>query len=230
MRKIYVLIFFLTFSTQVFSQEQSDYDHYSDKTGDKMMIFRGPIPLEYMGISIGNPFFHSADFIKGKMVYRGREYDNLLLNLNCHTSKLYIRNSQNNLTVTLKEEWVDSFSLGDKEFIRVNSEITNLPSGYYQVYHINDGKTQLLKRTVKDYYEEIDRGSISLKKGFKTIETFYLEKEGIWYSFAKKSDLYKCFRDSRRVIKKIEKERLISFKEDSNRAFVEIIDILMRGY
>lgn len=175
-------------------QKDSDYDKFVKSSGELSNLYRGAAPIEYRFKYTGTYFAYTESYIKGNVLYNGRIYKDISLNLNSHNDDLQINIDNSRLFVTLNKDFVHSFTIGEHKFINVGrshptekkidaqvSEIIEgvdvnyidilLPPGYYEIIH--DGELKLLKKTKKIYSERINQSASAETKS--QIERFFVE-------------------------------------------------------
>lgn len=187
--------------------KNSDYGRFSAEAEELSNLYRGVAPVQYRFRYTGSCFAYSDEFERGFIIYNGRIYRNVLLNLNCHTDELVVKIEKSGILVKLNKDFVDCFSLGKRVFVNLgrvpagNTDVMGiasvsgygniegaqereidklLPSGYYEV--IYDGELKLLKKIKKVYSERINQ-SVNVDTGsqidryFTTSTSYYLMRD-----------------------------------------------------
>lgn len=114
-------------------------------------------------------------------------------------------------------EPVVAFKLGDQLFRRGYVPVDGAPAtAFYEV--LTDGKTQLLKRTTKNIFEELPYGSATKVKSFRAKEYYYL-------STATNQSLLKLRKDKKTILQALSgqksaleqyiKEQKLDLKQDA---------------
>ena len=70
----------------------------------------------------GTYFLESEEYCEGTVVYNGKLYVDLVLNLNAHLDELYIKMPQYNAGSVLLKAHVESFTLNNRQFINIVNE------------------------------------------------------------------------------------------------------------
>ena len=221
-RFVFYLILFS--STALLAQNKYDYNLFMNEAREYSLLFRGELPMRF-GHWIpkdGSTFFaFSNNYEKGSVRFRGRWYqDNILLNLNAFIDELYVLDSKGSPAVVNKN-FVDSFSMGTRQFVRYEKDDAILKSGYYQICYT--GRHKLIKKIHKIYYQKAGNDG-RLQRGFTLLEDYYLWKNGQWNRIKTKKDINKLFPEQKKIIKNVSKH--IDYKNNKENALVEILNYL----
>lgn len=132
----------------------------------------------------GHPFFQLPSLQKGSVTYNGDTYEDVELMYDLVKDELVIGHFNGYSRVQLIKEKVDSFSIGELQFIhaRENSSIAGLLPGYYQLLY--SGKMTLLQR-IRKTFQVYYRGSNSGVDVFENTDLL-LVKEGQAHSVNRK--------------------------------------------
>ncbi len=137
---------------------QSAFNHtvtvYYDQLGDQSRIFNGTkFPEFEYKFQKGSPFFLSENPLPGSVVYDSVYYPDLSVLFDEYRQYLVILDQ--NFRLKLINEKVSSFNIGDHHFVQFPiNKVNGLPyPGYYEV--IYSGRSQVLKRIVKNYSEQL---------------------------------------------------------------------------
>jgi len=219
------LIFCLTILMPValWAQNTVDYDLYMDAAGMNSILFRGAFPMRH-GIlkpSDGSTFFaYSVNFEPGVLIFCGKPYAEVLLNLNASTDELYVANPAK-IPILVNRQFVDSFSMGRHQFVHYEPEENSpLKEGYYEVLYA--GKVLLYKKIQKQLREDINYGDKVVQKYLLT-EVFYVKKNDRWYRVRNKTDLKKLFPEQKKTINQIVRTKALDFGINKGWAFIEIL-------
>lgn len=178
MRKILLTILLLGFCTAAFPQSSTT-------------LYRGRHPLNFPYKFNGTYFWQSKEFTEGNLMYNGKLYDKVLMNIDAYSRNLIVIPGDNSFPVILDRDQVQWFNWKESLFVNLNYlGYTNAPEGFFQV--IRDGDTPALRQIVKTfqnsttsqngetggigYYDpEYDQETIHY---FKKVETLYVLKDG----------------------------------------------------
>jgi len=220
------------FSVILFAQESIDYRIFIDSSHVFSALFRAELPANY-GSRIPNDnstfYAYSEQFETGSVLFRGREYHHLLLNLNADRDELCVMDPSGGIVTLLNKNYVDSFSMGGgagekggRCFVHIREEANGgVSAGYYQVLY--SGKVTLYKKIRKSYSEKI---GLSVEKKYLLSESFYLWKEERWYKIATKGDLKKHFPERKREIVQLSRTRDLNFRTEREHSLIATLSYL----
>lgn len=141
MGKSFLPLFFLSallsFATGASAQE---YDHF----------FRGRQESGYQVIYNGHPWWDTPDYFKeSSLMYSGKRYDGLSLNLNANTQTLQVLRGEDYTPVALETSLVRWFTLGENLFVNLSLlGFDSAERGFYMMVH--DGPVPVLYRVNKN--------------------------------------------------------------------------------
>ena len=216
----------------LFAQESIDYKIFMNSAQGNSALFRGELPMAYgtMTPTDGSTYYaYSDDFKRGSLLFRGKLYHNIFLNLNAHLDELCAMETFPGLAVLVNKNFVDSFSVGGDQFVHYKQEEHSvLQSGYYQVLY--SGQIKLYKKIRKQYYENSSSNpfdaSRSVQRGFRDSELFYIWNEGKWSHIVTKGDLKKISGEQMRAIDHLLKTKKINFRKNMEVALIETVTYL----
>ncbi|MDR2586010.1 MAG: hypothetical protein LBC84_07330 [Prevotellaceae bacterium] len=224
-----ILLFFcfvISFLSALFSQEHIDYGMFMNSAQDNSVLFRGVLPVnrEKRSNDRTTYFAYYFDFVKGEIVYCGKKYKDVFLNLNALTDELYIKDSEFGIQQIVNKNFVDSFAMEKHRFVRLDPEKNStLNSGYYEVLYT--GKLWLYKKMQKQFYE-IVYSRTNIKSGYTLLETFYLRKENTWYLVSSKADIRKLFPEHKKEINRYIRNQYLNFGDNKGLALIEIMNYI----
>lgn len=218
------LLFLIISPLFLISQTPDYYKLYMDSIGLNSVIFRGNAPVNYHFKHEGTFYLFDPEFQKAEVVFNGKRYSNLEINLNSHRDELILKIPGTISTVVANRDFVESFIFFNKKFISYKSTTPGAPAdGYYQILYSN--RDTLMKRVRKIYYEEVPQHTSvgSVKRGFRQEESYHISINGKWANAKKRRDLLKLYPASRREINRFIKESGINFTNNIDNAFKEVV-------
>ena len=211
----------------LFAQNSVDYNIFKQAAEGYSNMFRGAFPVDYgdKKPNDGSTYYaYSSVFEKGNVLFRGKLYKDVLLNLNAHRDELCVMDANNGVVVVLNKHFVDSFSMGtgrERQFVHFKQEANPvLSNGYYE--SIYSGKFILYKKILKQYDVSISYSLLQMKS-YILSESFYLQKNGIWYRVGAKRDLKKLFANQKREIDQLCRTRNLDFKKNKEYALIQTL-------
>ena len=222
------LLFSITFLfPAALSGQKADYNLFMNAAAELSVLYRGELPVSYGSrIPTDNSIYYawSTNFEAGEVIFCGKLYQNILLNLNAHLDELYVQEPVQGMPVLVNKNFVESFSIGKHKFVNYQQEKnTTLNLGYYEV--LFTGNVKLYKKIRKIYYEKPgDRGR--MQRGFTLFEGYYVCKNDQWVRINKKGDVTKLFPEHKKAIDKLSKSMNFTFKEDKERFLMVTLDYI----
>lgn len=229
MRKHIFVIFLLSLSfVTANSQNSADYDKFVAEAGDYLNLYRGTTAIPYKNLHIGTYFAFSENFEKGNLLYNGKTYHDVEMNLNSHLDELYVKIPGSGRVVTLNKEFTDFFSLGKKNFVRIGERNeTGAPQpGYYQILY--NGESKLYKKIRKVYSEKIGSSINSVTKSklerrYDLTEQYYLLKNKVWYKIPRRNSLIMLYREKRTEIRRFIRTNNLGSTDNTDQKYIEIL-------
>jgi hypothetical protein len=228
-----LVVFFLGISSVSYSQDASSADNienavslYDLFTGSNAPVYNGKEYVFYAFRMKGDPYFASAEFSKGWVCYEGKKYDSVSLLYDLTRNELIILNADRRFAIVLHNESVDSFSLSNNKFIKLDKdEKKHLGyAGFYNVLY--DGHVQLLalrKKVMSDLIE-----NYVVFKIFTSQDRFFIFKNDTYYPVSNSKDIFRVLSDKRKPLKKMLRHNHVKIKkndfENSIKKAVEFYD------
>ena len=111
-------------------------------------IFRGKLPAVYPYRFNGTYFWYDKTFREGEVMYNGRLYQDISLNVDACENELQVRPVDGISAMVVFRDQVAWFTMGDVLFVNLRYlGWKDVPEGYYEV--LRDGETPLLRRVEK---------------------------------------------------------------------------------
>ena len=177
---------------------------YQEQTGMLSTLYRGKLPRPYPFRYNGTYYLETREFTRGDILYNGKVYRNVLLNLDAFTHNLEVRPQPKVSPVVLDRSQVVWFTLNGARF--VNLRYMGYPEareGFYEL--VRDGRSPLLRFPEKTFRTDSQGNSVNradLDGNFDQEVINYFGKEETWYSL-EDGQLKKL---SRRALKKKQAE------------------------
>lgn len=127
---------------------QDDLSRFEKDAGALSTLFRGRLQKNTTFRYNGTFYLDTRTFRKGDVLYNGKYYTDVLLNLNASTQELVIRPEANSAGVILYRDQVAWFSIGNRRFVNLRYiGLKDAPEGYFEV--IRDGREPILRMSFK---------------------------------------------------------------------------------
>ena len=183
MKKIFVILLVLV--QCVISGHAQDYS---------APIFRGELAEKYAYNITGCVYAYSDEFETGDVMFNGKKYSGLQLNLNAHRDELQLMGVGGEC-IALRNTLVGDFNIGERNYTSLcgANSIEGLAEGYYQVLYKGEGL--LLKKIYKNVSEQANFITGAITKVFTTKYRYYLVKEGMVYKVKDEKSLVKHYKE-----------------------------------
>ncbi|MBO7269128.1 MAG: hypothetical protein J6U83_05165 [Bacteroidales bacterium] len=164
-------------------------------------VFRGELAEKYNFPIDGTVYAYSDEFETGEVVFNGKLYTGLMMNLNAHRDELLVAICSTGERMALRRDLVGDFIVGKRNYTSLCGEraVKGLQQGYYQVLHRGDD--MLLKRIHKTVSDRIESFTRQTVKVFTTKHRYYLVKDGKVYTIKNERGLAKFYRQDKDRIK-----------------------------
>lgn len=188
---------------------------YTEEVGVNSSFYNGSEYHEYSPQLNEHPYL-VPDWTYGTVVYGREQYDHVPLLFDIAEDQLITSYIHGN-PIRLVRERVQSFTLNDTKFIRVDNR--QVPSGFYQLVYGN--KTSFLIRRQKTFHTVLD-GSV-LRNAFDFKIEYYLVKDGKFHTIRGERGLLVALGDHRQELKRFIRDRNIRFHVNKERSAYSIL-------
>ncbi len=180
---------------------------------------------EYIDITYkikkGNPYFGDDSMREGSVCYDHVVYENINLLFNEVFEQIIMDIKDTVFRMTLNNEQVDSFSIGNHRFIHLRDSLNpSAPrNGYYeQLYR---GKVLLLKKEKKTL-QEGEPSPDGVDKYVVTSVTYYLVQNGVYHIVDSKNELFDLLKANKSELKKFVRSNQLNIRKDKENALIKI--------
>lgn len=206
MRKLALSIAFFLLGISVFCQESAT-------------IYRGRYPTSYPFRFNGTYYWETKQYRPGTLMYNGKLYQGVLMNVNAAEQSLQIMPEENALPVVLFRDQVSWFRIGQDLFVNLEYiGFSDAPEGFFLV--AKDGGTPLLRQVRKEIQNNLGNengGAIG-----------YVDPDydpDIITCFAKSETLYAIKDGKVSRIKKREYKKILAAKDDAPGIISQRMDV-----
>ncbi len=213
-----VLLILMLFASGLLSA-QDDYKSFIESAGENSALLKGYTPILYRFVHTGTYYAYEKTYLEGDVLYNGKKYRGVKLNLNSHLDELIVWDEKNNRSIQLNKNYVDSFSIGQRKFvnIRKRDESGLIIPGYYQLLYNNS--VLVYKRIIKVYNESVNQEYIASNRGiikkFVPSIKYFLKNQNGTFIIRRKKDILNLYPDKKKEIRKYIRSNGIYFNEDS---------------
>ena len=111
------------------------------------MLFRGMVAKSYPSNFNGTPYWDTLSFQKGSVMYNGRLYEDVLVNVDAEEQKLVVRQSMDSAPTNPDGRQVEWFTWGHSFFVNLQYLGIRAQCGFYQLF--SDSTPAVFKRVDK---------------------------------------------------------------------------------
>ena len=132
-----------------------------DSEGIYAGIYRGKLPGVYPYKFNGTYYWDRKEFQRGDVMYNGRLYKDIYLNVDAYQGELEVRPLENTSAMVVFRDQVAWFTMGQKTFVNLRYlGYTEAPEGFYEV--LRDGETPLLLKVEKELRFDGNNGGLNM--------------------------------------------------------------------
>ena len=219
-----LMAFCLLFAGSKTAAAQDDYAVFSGEAREASLLYRGHKAFEYSLLYNGTYFWESPEFRTGDVIYCGKEYRDVELNIDAARHELIVRIGNGISPKVLGREYVQECHFGGRHFL--NLQFLNgpeAPSGYWEV--LTEGRNKVLCRVDKHLEQDLDGNKRdqthyvgtyrpNVYQTFVYLATYcFLMEDGRIVPVRRRQDVFKLLDKSQRS----EVRRLLRRKEASGR-------------
>lgn len=213
-KTFYLLIIAGLFSVPVYSQT-GIFNLY---TGDSNREYTGKVEIyelydgkEYLNyapsLAKGHPFLIEREFNKGKIVYKGKVYENVPVLYDLVTDQLVLLHYDNFNRIQLFKPYIASFEIEGMQFIHLK-EIKS--PGFYQLLH--QGNITLLAKKKKILKENVEQRKV--QREVSDANSFHIMNNGELTEVRRLKTLLNAMGDKRNEVQQwVKKNKKIKNKE-----------------
>ena len=127
---------------------QTETTQYMEEAGTLSTLYRGRMPVHYPYIYNGTYFWNTKTFQKGSVLYNGKLYENVFVNVDASRQELQVKLTEKGAPIVLYEKYVDYFTMDKTFFVNLNTlGYMDAPAGYYEI--VRDGEKPILMQVKK---------------------------------------------------------------------------------
>ena len=214
---------------------QDDYDLFRESAGSASLLYRGHKAYEYNLLFNGTFYWSGPVFTMGEVVYNGKAYRGILLNIDAARQDLIAKVGGGISSKVLDREFVRECSFNGARYLNLQYLYGDkAPLGYWKVLY--DGRAKVLQCVTKHLEQDLDgrkRSETNFEGDYRSdvYQTFvysaaycYLSDDGQIIPVKRRRDVLRLFdkptrRDIRRHIRHQEGSGMLPFE----RYFTEVV-------
>jgi hypothetical protein len=192
-----------------------------DTSGSNSLLYNGTEYIKQFDETKGTPFF-PTEKTNGAVLYFGNWYQNLDLLYDIQDDVVITRDIQGLLKMRLTREKLDEFMVDGHHFVKL--KLTSGTGEYYEQFYRGQRSLLMQWRKVTET-DDPQNQKFTLRKTL-----FVLDKGGI-IPLSRTSDLFSIASKHKKELKKLYREKKLSFKKDRIKASKVIInEIEQKGW
>lgn len=208
---------------------QNDATRYMDAAQGSALLYRGHKAFSYTQAFNGTYFWSDPAFETGEVVYNGKRYSGVLLNVDAARQDLLVKTPTGELYKVLASAYVDRFSMGGRQFFNLKKRFGgSAPDGYWELLH--DGRAKAFKQVRRTLQQDLD-GHLRTGMGYEggnynpkihniflySVSYCYVSEEGRIVPIRRRGQLLNQYKDKKREIKRhlaaLERNRSLNFEQ-----------------
>jgi len=133
LRIIFPLLFLLV-SVSVNARTEEEYSRFMEAAGNRAVLFRGRQAVRYGNFRYnGHYYWNSPQYAKGTLMFDGRRYDDVYLNVDANSRNLLVCSFMGSPAIELNRDDVEWFDIDGSHYVNLQREnkYGNVEAGYY---------------------------------------------------------------------------------------------------
>ena len=128
--------------------QEKEKEQYRESSQGLYSLYRGSIPSLYYFKFNGTYFWYTRDFKEGSVMFNGKLYEHVLLNVDAYRMQLLVKANDDMASIEAYRDQVAWFTIGDAKFLNLRYlGYENAPEGFFEL--VRDGESPLLMQMKK---------------------------------------------------------------------------------
>lgn len=201
---VLIISLFLPISLQAQGTEEAGAI-YQRRVGIFALLYNGKLENGYAHGYVNTPY-HPDEYVEGELEYKGMNYRNIHLRLDCDTQHLIVQSPDQRFNISLEPEDIKRATLGGRTFVYFDRKTDGAPeSAYYAALYEGKGwgiyKQYYVNNVGREYV-----GRHMLSKFFLKERLFFV-KDGKWSRLSGRNDFIRHFKQHRQALQRFCKEQ-----------------------
>ncbi|MFT3825764.1 MAG: hypothetical protein QM731_17725 [Chitinophagaceae bacterium] len=190
------------------------YYQFTDK---QARLYNGPEHLGYPSTYIGHGYFLTNELQKGSLVYDGLYFKDVPMMYDLYKDELIIMHFNGYTKMSLLNEKLQSFLLNGHQFVYIAHDSLRVPlaSGLYD--NLYSGSSTVYAKRYKLIEERV---TDHIEREFIEHTSYYILKNGTYYSVKTYSGLLNIFKDHSKEVRQYLRKNRIRFRKNKETAIV----------
>ena len=192
---------------------QTLQEDYQAIAGNFALAYNGIVEKGYRIGYINTPYY-PEEYTAGSFTYRGMEYSNVKMRIDCHTKRLIVLPPDGNMNKVMHPTEVKRATIEGTPFVYFSKTEAAPGEGYYKVLHEGKDFSIYSLRYVSNLIQET-HGRVMMR-GFSLKERVFLVKDGQWIPLSGKNSFIKHFKNHKEALNSYSKEKRLRFKKEDH--------------
>ena len=192
---------------------QTLQEDYQAIAGNFALAYNGIVEKGYRIGYINTPYY-PEEYTAGSFTYRGMEYSNVKMRIDCHTKRLIVLPPDGNMNKVMHPTEVKRATIEGTPFVYFSKTEAAPGEGYYKVLHEGKDFSIYSLRYVSNLIQET-HGRVMMR-GFSLKERVFLVKDGQWIPLSGKNSFIKHFKNHKEALNSYSKEKGLRFKKEDH--------------
>ena len=206
-----VCICLIAFTERLYAQTSPE--DYQAIAGNFALAYSGIVEKGYHTGYISTPYY-PEEYTSGSFNYRGTEYSNVKIRIDCHTKRLIILTPDGKMNRVMHPTEVKRATIEGTPFVYFSKTEAAPGEGYYKVLHEGKDFSIYSLRYVSNLIQET-HGRVMMR-GFSLKERVFLVKDGQWIPLSGKNSFIKHFKNHKEALNSYSKEKGLRFKKEDH--------------
>lgn len=193
---------------------------YMSEAKEYAVIYNGKEQTPYPARLTNHPYLNTQEYKPGTLCYNNIIYNNVLIRLDLFRQECMVLSPDKPFNIVLEYEKFNYAVINGEQIIpSTDVEWKNIPAGRFLALLYNN-KLSVIKKYDVSYKENINR--LQIEGTFKTVERYFVCKDGICYPVKSKSSLLKLFPDKKKELDTYAKQNKLNFGSKREEAIIAI--------
>lgn len=162
--KLRLTVFALALLLPLSAAAQDEAARYLKEADAAALLYRGHKAFSYPMAFNGTYFWEGPAFRTGEVVYNGKRYANLLLNVDAARQDLVVKTPSGGADKVLARDLVERFTLDKSHFLNLEKVYgPDSPSGFWEVLY--DGNAKVVRQVTRMLRQDLD-GTLRMQMGY----------------------------------------------------------------
>lgn len=188
---------------------------YQNAASNQAALYSGSVEEPYKYFFHGTPYLETDEFTPGDLFYDGSLYHNVRLRLNTHQDILSVQTPSRTLSVMLHQDNVGYAVIKGQRYHVATPKEREQGLGKGYIITLHEGRFPLHWKNVK--YRESNIVNRQIEYNFTSKDTYYLEKDGLFWTVSSKGSILKHFKEHKRELNSFIKQNNLKFGKDERK-------------